>query len=128
MNRPNADSVTVVVKLTYKWLDRKSHGDISSNIEWYAQGAPIGTGASIIPNLAAGDHAIQVQVVDNHAKSALVELQVTVVFNNPPQLSVESPSQDIVTAQYLPIHLAANASDVESGDLSASISASPLPS
>ena len=48
-------------------------------------------------------------------KSALVELQVRLVFNNPPQLSVESPSQDIVTAQYLPIHLAANASDVESG-------------
>ncbi|MEJ2694178.1 MAG: GEVED domain-containing protein [Candidatus Thiodiazotropha sp.] len=96
-------------------------GDMSSNIEWYAQGVLIGTGSSFSPNLAVGVHDVQAKVTDNNGKSALVEFQVAVIFNNPPQLSVESPSQDIVTEQYLLIYLAATANDVESGDLSANI-------
>ena len=96
-------------------------GDLSPNIEWYAQGALIGTGSSLNPNLAAGVHDIQAKIVDFHGKSALIDFQVMVVSNHPPELSIESPSQDVVTEQYLPIHLAATASDVESGDLSANI-------
>ncbi len=96
-------------------------GDMSSNIEWYAQGVLIGTGSSFSPNLAVGVHDVQAKVTDNNGKSALVEFQVAVIFNNPPQLSVESPSRGIVTEQYLPVHLAATANDVESGDLSAHI-------
>jgi len=97
-------------------------GVLAYAIQWSSDiDGALGTGASLEVILSVGTHQLTASVIDSRGKSALASRQVSVVFNNPPQLSLASPNDGLQIEQYLPLALSALASDVEDGDLSTAI-------
>lgn len=97
-------------------------GVLTDAIQWSSDvGGTLGTGASHEVMLSVGTHQLAAAVIDSHGKSGVANRQVSVVFNNPPQLSLTSPEDGQQIEQYLPLALSAVATDQEDGDLSAVI-------
>ncbi|MEN8207233.1 MAG: GEVED domain-containing protein [Pseudomonadota bacterium] len=97
-------------------------GVLTQAIQWSSDiDGALGTGASVEVMLSVGTHQLTATVIDSHGKSGVANRQVTVLFNNPPQLSLVSPYDGQQIEQYLPLALSAVATDQEDGDLSASI-------
>jgi len=97
-------------------------GALAYAIQWSSDiDGALGTGASLEVTLSVGTHQLTASVIDSRGKSALASRQVSVMFNNPPKLSLASPNDGLQIEQYLPLALSAVASDVEDGDLSTGI-------
>lgn len=94
-------------------------GDISPLVNWSSdlQG-PLGTGSSLTVNLNVGNHVITALVADAQGKTSVQTVSMTVVFNNPPVLTISSPVDNSTSIEGTTINLVAAVVDTEDGDLS----------
>ena len=86
-----AGDVTVIEGVSLMLLgnaDDDEDGALAYAIQWSSDiDGALGTGASLGVTLSVGTHQLTAQVIDSRGKSGVANRQVTVVFNNPPQLS-----------------------------------------
>ena len=97
-------------------------GDLSAEIAWSSnlQGA-LGTGAMLGPVLSVGTHVITAAVTDSGALVAQAHITVHVNGNAAPTVSILAPANGTSVNAGSAVSLSGTASDVEDGDLSASI-------
>lgn len=95
--------------------------DLSATIRWRSDlDGDLGQGATLtLPGLSPGRHRITAEVID--AFDVTATAAVTVTVNTPPAVSITAPSDGSRFPAGQPVALAAAATDVEDGDLSASV-------
>ena len=104
-----------------------NEGDLSGSIEWLSdlQGA-LGIGADISrDDLIVGTHVITAQAQDmvpNTGTDSVTIIISPLPGDNPPTVSINSPSDGSVIEQGETVAFSGTATDVEDGDLSASLS------
>ncbi len=98
-------------------------GTISDQVRWRSdlQG-DLGMGTTVPVNLVVGVHNISATVTDLLGKTTTQNVTLTVEFNNPPTLTVTSPTSGSSIIEGDSINLAATSNDIEDGDLSSLIS------
>jgi myo-inositol-hexaphosphate 3-phosphohydrolase len=96
-------------------------GDLSSLLTWRSdvQG-PLGVGASVLmPGLMPGTHVLTASVTDSGQHTGSDSKTVTV--NGVPTVTIQAPASGTTVSAGVPLALNATASDVEDGDVSASL-------
>ncbi|MBN1147602.1 MAG: pilus assembly protein, partial [Anaerolineales bacterium] len=96
-------------------------GDLSDELQWESDvDGPIGSGATFdISTLTPGEHIITAYVFDSESLSGIAT--ITVVINDAPEVTILTPP-DASTFKFDDlINFSGSATDVEDGDLSASI-------
>jgi len=97
-------------------------GNLSSSIVWHSSVVgELGTGSNISVTLPIGTHAVSATITDSLRKTAIETTQITVEFNNPPIITITSPSDGFIIEDGLSITLSAISSDIEDGNLTSSI-------
>ncbi|MBK7949336.1 MAG: DUF1929 domain-containing protein [Deltaproteobacteria bacterium] len=94
-------------------------GDLSSGIHWISsvQGA-LGTGASLVlDDPQIGFHRISASVTDRHGASHLMQVDLAVAANLPPNVTLTIPSGFMAITPSETLELVATAIDPEDGDL-----------
>ena len=94
-------------------------GDISPLVSWNSdiQGS-LGMAPSISVTLNAGTHVITASVSDALGKTSVQTVSYTVVFNNPPVVTITSPLANSSSIEGLTVNLIATVADTEDGDVS----------
>jgi hypothetical protein len=96
-------------------------GNLTSSIVWSSDVAgQIGTGGAFSSRLPAGTNVITASVTDAGGATRMAAVTVTVT-DTPPAVSISSPTGADSFRTSDDVRLAASASDVEDGDLSASV-------
>jgi hypothetical protein len=96
-------------------------GDLSAAIAWTSSLAgPLGSGASLtLTNLAVGTHLVTASITDSGGLAASAER--TLIVDATPVVGIASPQSGLSVKAGTPIVFAGSASDLEDGDLSASL-------
>ena len=97
-------------------------GDLSNLTSWSSnlQGE-LGVGTTLSVNLVVGDHVVTASVVDAHGKMTSQTTALSVVFNNPPVITLATESVNQSIEDGLTATLSASAIDFEDGDISTAI-------
>jgi len=97
-------------------------GDLSSNIQWESNiDGILGSGSEISVKLSTGNHTVSASVTDSGEKSSEQFVDLTILENNLPNLSISSPTSGGSQNEYITLQLTANAIDQEDGDISSNI-------
>ncbi|MGR9051929.1 MAG: hypothetical protein ACU84J_04710 [Gammaproteobacteria bacterium] len=98
-------------------------GDLTALIQWSSSlDGVLGTGGTLTDIiLSIGTHQISANVSDSAGETATAAIEITVVANQAPTVSIISPTDGATFYADQPIDLQGVASDVEDGDLSANI-------
>ncbi|MFW2371768.1 MAG: leucine-rich repeat domain-containing protein [Gammaproteobacteria bacterium] len=93
-------------------------GALDHSIQWTSSiDGLVGTGGPVDLNLSVGDHVLTATVTDAFGKSASQSVNVTIIFNNPPELTILNPGPGTTTLEGTETILDASAFDIESGTL-----------
>lgn len=119
-----ADGTTVPAGQTVLFAASASDvedGDLSAAVGWTSSLAgPLGSGASLtLTSLAAGTHLVTASVADSGGLAASAALTLTV--DAKPVVVIASPQNGLSVKAATPISFAGSATDLEDGDLSASL-------
>ncbi|MEM9557545.1 MAG: Ig-like domain-containing protein [Acidobacteriota bacterium] len=98
-------------------------GDLTAQIAWWSSSiGDLGTGASITTTLPIGTlQAVRATVTDAQGVSRVDEIRVDIVPNQVPTVAISSPADGTTVVEGTAVTLAGSASDVEDGDLTASL-------
>ncbi|MDX1595934.1 MAG: S8 family serine peptidase, partial [Nitrosopumilaceae archaeon] len=97
-------------------------GDLTSNLSWTSNiDGAIGTGGSFSATLSDGSHTITASVTDSDGNSSSDSVSITVV-NNPPSVSITSPSDGTSFDSGASVLFEGSATDTEDGDLTSNLS------
>jgi hypothetical protein len=99
-------------------------GDLSAAITWTSSlDGALGTGASVNATLSLGSHTVTAGVSDvgGQQSSASINVTVTSLAGNVPQISITAPTDGTSVVEGTPLTFTGTASDTEDGDLSAAI-------
>ena len=99
-------------------------GDLAASLAWSSDlDGPIGSGATFqLASLSVGTHLITASVSDSHGGSGLATIDLTIVVNTAPVVSIFEPSPGSTTLQGTLLEFSGGALDAEDGDLSAGLS------
>ncbi|MCP4980954.1 MAG: PQQ-binding-like beta-propeller repeat protein, partial [Gammaproteobacteria bacterium] len=103
-------------------------GDLSASLSWSSNlDGVLGTGATFNLNaLSIGSHTITATVTDSGGLTPItpssITVTVTVIINTPPSASITVPANGLSFAEGDTINFTGSASDVEDGEISASLS------
>jgi hypothetical protein len=98
-------------------------GDLSGSVTWTSSvDGSLGSGVSLVTSsLSLGTHTITASVTDGAGQPGSAPVQVEIVQNAVPTVTITAPSQDTTVAAGTPLNLVGSAADPEDGDLSGSI-------
>jgi hypothetical protein len=98
-------------------------GDLSGSVTWTSSvDGSLGSGVSLVTSsLSLGTHTITASVTDGAGQPGSATVQVEIVQNAVPTVTITAPSQDTTVAAGTPLNLVGSAADPEDGDLSGSI-------
>lgn len=97
-------------------------GDLGAQIIWVSNiDGALGTGAILNIQLTAGEHIITAAVTDSHNNTTTMTVNITVLQNSVPQLTINSMLNGAIFNQGETILLAADAIDDEEGVISQNI-------
>ena len=98
-------------------------GNLAASVTWTSDlDGALGTGGSLQVNtLSIGNHVITASVTDSNGVSGSDARNITVVVNNPPTVTVLTPSEGASFFEGDPVDLSGYADDVEDGYLTTSI-------
>jgi hypothetical protein len=98
-------------------------GDLAASLTWTSDlDGAIGTGATFaLTTLSVGTHVITASVVDSHGAGGSALISLTVNPNTAPNVSIAAPAQLSTSLIGEPLTFSGSASDLEDGDLSASL-------
>ncbi len=98
-------------------------GDLSGSVSWTSSvDGALGSGASLVTSsLSLGTHTVTASVTDGAGQPGSATVQVEIVQNAVPTVTITAPSQDTTVAAGTPLNLVGSAADPEDGDLSGSI-------
>ncbi len=98
-------------------------GDVSNALAWTSdRDGPLGGGATLqLSTLSIGSHLLTATAQDSLGLAGSAQVSVTVVANNPPELNLWNPADGGSAPEGTSVFLSATATDVEDGNLSASI-------
>ena len=97
-------------------------GDLTSDLEWTSSpGVVIGTGGSFSQVLSVGVHTITAEVMDIGGKTGSASINVTVVANTPPSVTIAAPADGSTFTEGTSIAFAGSSNDAEDGDLTSDL-------
>ncbi|MEJ2139056.1 MAG: hypothetical protein P8Y61_06360 [Gammaproteobacteria bacterium] len=121
----NGTSVVEGTALTFTGTASDTEdGDLSAAITWTSSlDGALGTGASVNATLSLGSHTVTAGVSDvgGQQSSASINVTVTSLAGNVPQISITAPTDGTSVVEGTPLTFTGTASDTEDGDLSAAI-------
>ena len=98
-------------------------GDLTANLSWSSSlDGNIGAGGTFSRVLSVGVHTITSSVIDSGGASGSASIDVTVVANTPPSVTISAPADGSTFTEGASVTFSGRADDVEDGDLTTKLS------